>query len=405
MATTLDPAKTGAGITLSNGNKTATRSSGTAYYVSTMSTNSGAAGEIYAEVTYTTVGDYGIGVSNATIPNSDSGGTSNWLGWNGNSIGLYGSQVYLNGALVGTMASVPNAGDVIAVDVHRPTQQIWFRNVTKNQAWWPSDTTGYDITSIGTGNLYLGFTLSSGGALTVNFDSAFLDTTIVAPVTRWNGAPINPVHRALTADKGQLTASGQTATLRRSRRPLAAINGVLTASGQPVTLRLSHKFPAARGTLTLSGQPATLARSRKMPAVNGVLTASGRAAALRFGHKLPAITGTLTLTGYMAGLVTAGSYQITANMGALALTGRAAGLKSVRRLSSAQGAILLTGKVADLVYTPSAADYTLAAGTGVLTLFGKSAILDVTRRDIRPPSVVYHMGRRRRDMLGPWVSR
>jgi len=112
--TTLDPAKTSSFITLSNSNRTATRSTGTAAYVTTLSTKSGVTAELYVEATNTAGVDSGIGVSNAPMADSDSGGTINWLGWNGNSIGLYRDSIYLNGALVDSLPTTPNATDVIA---------------------------------------------------------------------------------------------------------------------------------------------------------------------------------------------------------------------------------------------------------------------------------------------------
>jgi hypothetical protein len=59
-----------------------------------------------------------------------------------------------------------------------------------------------------------------------------------------------------------------------------------------------------------------------------------------------------------------------------------------------QGALTLTGGSA-----------ALRLGRGeVLTLIGKPAILDVTRGVPSLPQV-WHMGRRQRYLLGPWVSR
>ena len=137
----------------------------------------------------------------------------------------------------------------------------------------------------------------------------------------------------------------------------------------------------------------------------GVLTLSGRTAALRLGRGVFATNGTLTLSGRTATLRL--SRKLVAQNGSLTLTGGAAALRLGRRLPAAAGTLALSGRTAALIYTPAAGinHYTLTAELGVLTLFGGSAILDVTRRDVRPPSVVYHMGRRRRDMLGPWVSR
>jgi hypothetical protein len=142
-----------------------------------------------------------------------------------------------------------------------------------------------------------------------------------------------------------------------------ADQGVLALSGGSAALRLGRGVFATNGALRLSGQPITLRISRKLPAAAGTVALTGGAAALRLGRRLPAAAGTLALSG----------------------------------------------QAATLTYThaPGANHYTMMVELGTLTLIGKLASLDVVRAVVRPrpPSVVYHMGRRRRDMLGPWVSR
>ena len=135
----------------------------------------------------------------------------------------------------------------------------------------------------------------------------------------------------------------------------------LVLSGGAVALRLGRGVFATNGALRLSGQPVTFRLSRKLVAQNGSLALTGGAAALRLGRRLPAAAGTLALSGQ---------------------------------------AVTLT-----YTHAPGTNHYTMTVELGTLSLAGKPANLDVTRRDVRPPSVVYHMGRRRRDLLGPWVSR
>jgi len=139
-----------------------------------------------------------------------------------------------------------------------------------------------------------------------------------------------------------------------------ADHGALALTGGSVALRLGRGVFATNGTLTLSGRTATLRLSRKLVAQNGSLTLTGGAAALRLGRRLPAAAGTLALSG----------------------------------------------RTAALIYTPAAGinHYTLTGEPGVITLIGKPAILDVTRR-APPLPQVWHMGRRQRYLLGPWVSR
>jgi hypothetical protein len=97
----------------------------------------------------------------------------------------------------------------------------------------------------------------------------------------------------------------------------------------------------------------------------------------------------------------------TADQGVLALSGGSAALRLGRRLPAAAGTLALSGRAVTLVYTPAAGinHYTLTVELGALTLIGKPAALDVTRHDVRPPSMPLHMGLRRRYLLGPWVSR
>jgi hypothetical protein len=120
-----------------------------------------------------------------------------------------------------------------------------------------------------------------------------------------------------------------------------------------------------------------------------------------------------TRTADQAGLVLSGgtaalrlSRNLVAQNGSLALTGGAAALRLGRRLPAAAGTLALSGQAVTLVYThaPGANHYTMTVELGTLTLIGKPAALDVTRRTIAP-SMPLHMGRRRRDLLGPWVSR
>ena len=139
-----------------------------------------------------------------------------------------------------------------------------------------------------------------------------------------------------------------------------ADQGVLTLSGRTAALRLGRGVFATNGALRLSGQPVTFRLSRKLVAQNGSLALTGGAAALRLGRRLPAVAGTLALSG----------------------------------------------RTAALIYTPAAGinHYTLTGEPGVVTLIGKPVILDVTR-GAPPLPQVWHMGRRQRYLLGPWVSR
>ena len=331
MVNALDPAKTSASITLSNGNLTATRGAGGPYYGSTLSNSSGSATVMYVEVPDGAGPvDAGIGVSNTTIADS-ADGTINWLGFDGNSIGLYYDRVWFNGADIGGFAAPPIAGDCIAVWVDRGLKQLWFGNVRTGE-WIPSEATGYNITSLGTGPLYFGFTLDASRSFTVNFDGTFEGDATGA--TRWNGAPIVPIHYTMPAAVRALTFTRVPAALRSARRMPAAVRAH-AFTGITTGLVRARRLLAAPKALVLTG-----------PAVNLVAVTAAR--------KLLAATGALVLAAPPVNLV----------------------VTTARRLLAEAGALLLTGLPAQLVRGTISEGYTLAAAPGAIVLTGRSAALE-----------------------------
>ena len=70
--------------------------------------------------------------------------------------------------------------------------------------------------------------------------------------------------RALSADAGALSITGQGSTLSVTRA-LSADAGTLTLTGQGATLLLERRLIASAGALTLSGQAATLFKTSTLP--------------------------------------------------------------------------------------------------------------------------------------------
>ena len=94
-----------------------------------------------------------------------------------------------------------------------------------------------------------------------------------------------------------------------------------------------------------------------------------------------------------------GQVGIDAEPGTATLAGQPLALLKTgsRVLLAGTGMATVSGRATELVYTER--DYRAEAGW--LSLRGGSAALRVTRI----PRAVFHMGRRQRYLLGPWVSR
>jgi hypothetical protein len=99
------------------------------------------------------------------------GAGTNWVGYDGNSIGLYqGGGLYYNGSLVATLTSFAN-GDVISIAYDPVTGKIWF---AKNGTWMasgvPSTGTSPNYTlPTGVDRVAGGYTGSGYGTLEFNF--------------------------------------------------------------------------------------------------------------------------------------------------------------------------------------------------------------------------------------------
>jgi hypothetical protein len=343
--TTLDPAKTSANITLSNGNLTAARGAGAGEPVYATTLSYGNVGsKVYAEATITELSNSLIGVSNSFLPDNL------WLGANTTSIGLYKNRVYYNGS----PTFLPNdvaAGDTIGIAVDMVAQTIAFRDVTVGGAW----SSNFSITTLGAGPLFCGFTLVQSDTRHINFDGVFAGA-VPAGFTRWNGEPAVSAY-TLTANTGAFALAGQAAILRAGR-VLAAAKGTFALAGQAVALRRTRMLAAARGAFTLTGIPANLNKS-----------APGT---------LIALPGAITLTGNPVDLRRTTAYRLTANTGAIALAGQQAILRRGYVMAAARGAFALAGNAVNL--TMGGAGYRLFAAAGDFLLSGKAANLVYSRR-------------------------
>lgn len=204
---------------------------------------------------------------------------------------------------------------------------------------------------------------------------------------------------SITADQGSYTLTGQTATLRVSRKIVAAqgsysLTGqdaglaysgsarILTAAagsyaltGQAANLRRGYRLVAAQGSYALTGQPAALKRQLKLTAAQGSYALTGSAALVDFA--ITASSGSYTLTGQAAQLRV--TRKLVAAQGSYALTGQAAGLRVARKLAAAQGSYNLTGQDVTLTYSGSGAKL-ITAGQGSYTLAGQDVALRLARK-------------------------
>jgi len=413
IPTTFDPTYTHANITLSNGNKTATRSStANGTDAATLSYEIAAsATKVYAEATINVQSApqaWGLANSSANL--------GVFIGGDNNGISAFGSQITTNSVPVAVLpGTAPVAGEVLAIAVNKTAQTVAFRNVTQAAAW----SSAVSISAITGPWRFSTNGALAGNQLTANFDDTFVGTPPDGSYTRWNGTPIGvagaynltvtPGSLALTGNDAALprtiilvattaalaltgsavdflrgfalavttaalTLTGTAANLVRGLR-LAVNTLALSLSGNPVVLLGGKTLSATSGALALTGNTAGFLRGVVLAATSGALALTGNAANLLRGTVLAATSGVLALTGTAVDLVTSSARTLTVLTGELALTGNTANLLLNRLLIAAQGALTLTGNAASLLTT-----YTLAAFNGTLTLTGVDVLLRSARR-------------------------
>ena len=151
----------------------------------------------------------------------------------------------------------------------------------------------------------------------------------------------------ITANIGQATASGLTATLTQAST-LIATQGTATASGLSATLAQAFTLQANRGTATASGAQATIAQAATISANLGTATASG----------------------FAADVQSAGNVTISANIGIATASGRQANIGDSVTVSASRGTATAAGYTAALEIA-----FTLAANRGTAQATGKTATI------------------------------
>ncbi len=190
LDTSFDPDNKHAALTLSNGNLTATATSGIGSGAATRSTKSYLRGSRYCEFTAVagTSGNVVVGLLNGT-PNLFSGFA---LGYTNTGIGYCNDgTVYVNSVLLATI-STWTTSDVVAMHFNPTMRKVWFR---KNAGGWNNDTLanqnpdtgvgGYDVSAFGL-PLFAGLTIyQNTAAITVNFGATAYALTPTSTSEDW----------------------------------------------------------------------------------------------------------------------------------------------------------------------------------------------------------------------------
>ena len=182
--THLDPARTGAGLVLSNNNLTVTNTSSQG---SSLSTAPGSATKMYAEGTTTAIG-YTIDFSFIGVGNSSFLFTGGVIGLDSGSCGvMIDGNIYRNGSYVGSLGAAISVNDCIGVAVDTVAQTVQFRDITKGGSW----TAPISIAALGAGPIFFGFGMDGVDSWTANFDTTFLGTPPADGYSRWDGTAIS----------------------------------------------------------------------------------------------------------------------------------------------------------------------------------------------------------------------
>jgi hypothetical protein len=371
-ATTLDPATKSSLVTLSNGNLTATGTTGVGEPQGTRSTVAKTSGDWYFEVRYDTKDGSSQGVSVGLVNSSQSLTSFQRPGQTtGNGISLHPSGiVYFNSSSTGPITpKADTAGDVIMVAFKTSTGKVWFG---EGGTWDGDPAAGTGGYSSGLAEFYAFVGPLNADVTTARFDSA--SQTYAAPTgfTAWDSSTANSY--TLTAGSGSFALTGSAATLKAARL-LTASAGSFTVTGSPATLKKGYLLTASSGSFVLTGSVATLTAARKLTASAGSFVINGAAATLKRGLLLTAGSGSYALTGSSATLLkalklvagsgaytvtgssatltksSASSYTLTANGGSFALSGSAVALLVGHKLIALAGGYEIAGSDADLIRT------------------------------------------------------
>lgn len=194
----LDPSKIGTGITLSNGNNTATFTSGQAV---ALGIDGSSSGKYYFEVTFTS----GTASSNASVglvPASEP--LDSQVGYNdiAPTVGLFQNSgtIYTDGGTnSGTGTSFETAGNVVCVAYDATNRLVWFRvgngNWNNSASNNPATGTG-GITVTGTSEMYPAIGTDSASVWNTNFN--FFSQAVPSGFSAWSAN--HPVDTLVLAD-------------------------------------------------------------------------------------------------------------------------------------------------------------------------------------------------------------
>lgn len=175
----LDPLNTGAGVTLSNLNLTATKASGGAAWRTSRSTYGPGAGKYYFEATLVEFSGSFIGIGLG----DSSAAVSNFFGADQHGVFYVNNgTVYRGGSLVTTIQTTAE-GQVVGVAFDVDAKLVWFRTAGGN---WNNSGTANPATGVGgiafgslmSGAIYpgAGVQTSPNDRVTVNFGPTFANT-------------------------------------------------------------------------------------------------------------------------------------------------------------------------------------------------------------------------------------
>ncbi|RAA28764.1 SPRY domain protein [Burkholderia multivorans] len=177
ITASLDPANKYSGITLSNGNLTATFPGTQAGILGNVGYS---AGKYYFEVTFTSgsnSGNASVGIAPYNEP------LTNQIGYDDNSgaVGCFqnSGNIYINGSNKGSASSFSTVGNVLGVAVDLDDKLVWFRTGTGN---WNGSGTADPVAKVGgisytdTGKMYPAICTDSSTVFTANFTGNFAGT-------------------------------------------------------------------------------------------------------------------------------------------------------------------------------------------------------------------------------------
>ncbi len=363
---TFDPDNKNYEIVLSNGDLTATRSSGYAGWASVLATTGYRTGDHQFKFTIGgRAGSVTMGLSNAARP------LTTTLGWSTSDIAVNGDgDIKAQGFTEGSLGAL-SVGDVLTVRLK--DEEVWFR---RNSGPWNGDSGANPDTGVGgisvayiTGDLFPVFMANSDGeAVTANFADwheyvappgadvagavGFKKPTVAGSLASYAALDGAPVFKKPTAS-GAISTKGVVTGSPAFKKPTVT-GGLATKS--VVTGSPGFKKPTAAGGLTnrlgLSG-----AATFKKPTASGVLSTKGVITGAA-GFKKATASGAITNHLGVSGAATFKKPTASGSMGSYAVVSGGAAFKK----PTASGSV---GAVGELVGTTT---FKKPTGSGTITV-------------------------------------